>query len=63
MHTAAAATPVLSPRDILKAERAHLFAQFEQHANVNQLGARLARAVDNALVQLWQDEGCPTIVP
>lgn len=59
MHTAAAATPVLSPRDILKAERAHLFAQFEQHANVNQLGARLARAVDNALVQLWQNEGMP----
>lgn len=59
MHTAAAATPATSPRDILKAERAHLFAQFEQHANVNLLVTKLARAVDQALILLWQDEGMP----
>ncbi|MFP3889296.1 [protein-PII] uridylyltransferase [uncultured Ralstonia sp.] len=59
MHTAAVVTPV-SPRDALKAERASLFAQFERHANVNQLVTKLARAVDIALVQLWQDEQMPS---
>ncbi|WP_296226563.1 [protein-PII] uridylyltransferase [Ralstonia sp. UBA689] len=59
MHTAAAANPEVSARDTLKAERAHLFAQFDQHANVQQLVTRLARAVDRALAQLWQDEQMP----
>ena len=59
MHTAAAVPAEISPRDALKAERAHLFAQFDQHANAHQLVTKLARAVDRALVQLWQDEQMP----
>lgn len=59
MHTAAAAPAETSPRDALKAERAHLFAQFDQHANVQQLVTRLARAVDRTLVQLWQQADMP----
>ncbi|CAJ0781428.1 Bifunctional uridylyltransferase/uridylyl-removing enzyme [Ralstonia psammae] len=60
MHSAAAApAEEVLPRDALKAERAHLFAQFDQHANVQQLVTRLARAVDRALVQLWQEEEMP----
>ncbi|MBA9844957.1 MAG: [protein-PII] uridylyltransferase [Ralstonia sp.] len=58
----AAAVPAeeTHPRDALKAERAHLFAQFDQHANVQQLVTKLARAVDRALVRLWQEEQMPT---
>jgi len=58
----AAAVPAeeTHPRDALKAERAHLFAQFDQHANVQQLVTKLARAVDRALVRLWQKEQMPT---
>lgn len=59
MHTAAAVPAEAHPRDTLKAERAHLFAQFDQHANVQQLVTKLARAVDRALVQLWQEEQMP----
>ncbi|AJW45209.1 [protein-PII] uridylyltransferase [Ralstonia mannitolilytica] len=58
MHTAAVPAET-SPRDALKAERAHLFAQFDQHANVQQLVTRLARAVDRTLVQLWQQADMP----
>ncbi|ATG20014.1 [protein-PII] uridylyltransferase [Ralstonia pickettii] len=58
MHTAAVPAET-SPRDALKAERAHLFAQFDQHANVQQLVTRLARAVDRTLVLLWQQAGMP----
>ena len=60
MHTAAAVpAEEAHPRDTLKAERAHLFAQFDQHANVQQLVTKLARAVDRSLVQLWQEEQMP----
>ncbi|ANA34740.1 Bifunctional uridylyltransferase/uridylyl-removing enzyme [Ralstonia mannitolilytica] len=58
MHTAAVPAET-SPRDALKAERAHLFAQFDQHANVQQLVTRLARAVDRTLVLLWQQADMP----
>ncbi|MDP0902194.1 DUF294 nucleotidyltransferase-like domain-containing protein, partial [Klebsiella pneumoniae] len=34
--------------------------QFDQHANVQQLVTKLARAVDRALVRLWQEEQMPT---
>ena len=56
---AAAPAEEAHPRDALKAERAHLFAQFDQHANVQQLVTKLARAVDRALVRLWQEEQMP----
>ncbi|ENZ79935.1 MULTISPECIES: [protein-PII] uridylyltransferase [Ralstonia] len=56
---AAAPAEEVHPRDALKAERAHLFAQFDQHANVQQLVTKLARAVDRALVRLWQEEQMP----
>ncbi|SFO98158.1 [protein-PII] uridylyltransferase [Ralstonia sp. NFACC01] len=56
---AAAPAEEAHPRDALKAERAHLFAQFDQHANVQQLVTKLARAVDRALVRLWQEELMP----
>ncbi|MEV8471417.1 [protein-PII] uridylyltransferase [Ralstonia sp. UNC404CL21Col] len=56
---AAAPAEEVQPRDALKAERAHLFAQFDQHANVQQLVTKLARAVDRALVRLWQEEQMP----
>ncbi|PLT19106.1 MULTISPECIES: [protein-PII] uridylyltransferase [Ralstonia] len=59
MHTAAVPAET-SPRDALKAERAHLFAQFDQHANVQQLVTRLARAVDRTLMQLWQQADMPS---
>ncbi|GCB03221.1 [protein-PII] uridylyltransferase [Ralstonia sp. SET104] len=59
MHSAAAPAEEAHPRDALKAERTHLFAQFDQHANVQQLVTKLARAVDRALVQLWQEEQMP----
>ncbi|CAJ0696732.1 [protein-PII] uridylyltransferase [Ralstonia mannitolilytica] len=58
MHTAAVPAET-SPRDALKAERAHLFAQFDQHANVQQLVTRLARAVDRTLALLWQQADMP----
>ena len=56
---AAAPAEEAHPRDALKTERAHLFAQFDQHANVQQLVTKLARAVDRALVRLWQEEQMP----
>ncbi|HWV04847.1 protein-PII uridylyltransferase [Burkholderiaceae bacterium 26] len=56
---AAAPAEEAHPRDALKAERAHLFAQFDQHANVQQLVTKLARAVDRALARLWQEEQMP----
>ncbi|CAJ0773685.1 [protein-PII] uridylyltransferase [Ralstonia chuxiongensis] len=56
---AAAPAEEAHPRDALIAERAHLFAQFDQHANVQQLVTKLARAVDRALVRLWQEEQMP----
>ncbi|CAJ0720143.1 Bifunctional uridylyltransferase/uridylyl-removing enzyme [Ralstonia edaphis] len=56
---AAAPAEEVQPRDALKAERAQLFAQFDQHANVQQLVTKLARAVDRALVRLWREEQMP----